>query len=330
MKKNLKVSIIGGKASGKTCFLMGMYAVMRRGMNNFFLHCADTNDDERLMKSWSLLTRTGDRKWPAPTTEDLARYHFTFKSGLTRTLAEFEWIDYRGSLLHETSDASAQLVAEFNQSDCIFFCADGNELRSPVGDRLFDVDNALCISRAKVLLDGLQKRVPIVVIVTKNDICNSRMKNDLTKDIELLFDAWLAKGEGWGVMICPVTLGVDLNEEMQDAPVNPRSMHLPLIYAIFSMQVESLMAVERDIRRLRESRMACEQRIGALGTNFLSEFLNRQQIEEASRESSYLAQQVVRQDRELRRLKQELAQLGHELSKATMYSNGERVTVAGK
>ncbi len=330
MKKNLKVSIIGGKASGKTCFLLGMYAVMRRGMNNFFLHCADSNDDERLMKTWSLLTRTGDRKWPAPTTEDLAHYHFTFKSGLTRTLAEFEWIDYRGSLMHETNDASAQLAAEFKQSDCIFFCVDGNELKSPVGDRLFEVDNTLCISRAKVLLDGLQRRVPIVVIVTKHDICNSRMKNDLMKDVELLFDAWLAKGEGWDVMICPVTLGVDLSDEMQDAPINPRSMHLPLIYAIFSMQVESLMAIERDVKRLRDARGACEQRISTLASNFISEMLNRQQIEEAARESGYLAQQIVRQERELKRLKQELIQLGQELGKATMYSNGERVTVAGK
>ena len=32
-----------------------------------------------------------------------------------------------------------------------------------------------------------------------------------------LFDAWLAKGEGWDVMICPVTMGMDLAEGHTDS-----------------------------------------------------------------------------------------------------------------
>lgn len=329
MKRNVKVSVIGGKSAGKTCFLHAAYAVLRRGLNNFFLHASDLNEDNRLMKSWNTLSKSGDHKWPPSTPEDLLLYHFTFKRGLTRTLLDFEWTDYRGSILQETSDAASQLIGQFHQSDVIFFCVDGAELSSPVSERLFEIDNTLGISRAKVMLDGLQKRVPIVVVITKCDLCKNRYQNELIRDAEILFDAWLTKGEGWDVMICPITLGMELDESFHDAPISPKNVHLPLIYSIFSMQIEVMMEIDRELKKLRDARTQAEKKIQQLSSGFFAEMVNRPQIEEATREATYATQQIVRVDREAQRVRSDLAALGAELSKAVMYSNGERVAVAG-
>ena len=278
MKRQVRLTMIGGKNVGKTCYLHGMYSVMRRGISNFFLHTPDVNDDNHLMRNWDALSRRGDRLWPVPTSEQLVRYHFAFKRGLSRTMMDFDWCDYRGGALMEDSDTAAELISEINQSDCLLFCVDGNELKTPVQDRLYDVDNQLCISRAKVLLDGLPRRVPIVVIITKHDLCRNRLRDDVMKDVELLFDAWLTRGEGWDVMICPVTLGTGLAEDISGAPISPRNVHLPLIYSVFSILIDGLVEAERESRRLRDARTSSEKRIRALSGNFVSEMFNRTEI----------------------------------------------------
>lgn len=328
MKREVKVTMIGGKNVGKTCYLHGMYAVMRRGENNFFLHTPDANVDNLLMRNWAALSKRGDRKWPLPTSEELVRYNFSFKRGLSRTIMDFDWIDYRGGALMEDTDTSEELINELNQSNCLFFCVDGAELRTPIADRLYEVDNQLCISRAKVLLDGLPRRVPIVVLITKHDMCRNRLRDDVMKDVELLFDAWLAKGEGWDVMICPVTLGTGLAEDPTSAPISPRNLHLPLIYSVFSMQVDNLVEADRESRRLKEARTASERRIRALSSGFFSSMMNKSEIENVTREANYIAQQLVRHDREAQRLRQDVASLSTELHHAVMFSDGERVTVA--
>ena len=105
-------------------------------------------------------------------------------------------------------------------------------------------------------------------------------------------------------------------------------MHLPLIYSVFSILIDGLVEAERESRRLRDARTSSEKRIRALSGNFVSEMFNRPEIENVTREANYIAQQLVRHDRETQRLRQDVAALGKELSKAVMYSDGERVTVA--
>ena len=51
-------------------------------------------------------------------------------------------------------------------------------------------------------------------------------------------------------------------------------------------------------------------------------------MENATREANYIAQQLVRHDREAQRLRQDVASLSTELHHAVMFSDGERVTVA--
>ena len=73
MKKQVRLTMIGGKNVGKTCYLHGMYSVMRRGISNFFLHTPDVNVDNHLMRNWEALSRRADRLWPVPTSEQIVR-----------------------------------------------------------------------------------------------------------------------------------------------------------------------------------------------------------------------------------------------------------------
>ncbi|MBW3543007.1 MAG: hypothetical protein KY476_22325 [Planctomycetes bacterium] len=328
MKQRVKVTMVGGKNVGKTCFLHGMYYVMRRGVNNFFLHAHDADSDNRLMRGWSALNRRGeDRRWPVPTHEDITRYDFSFKIGMHRTLMDFEWVDYRGGALEEDTASSQELIDHLNESDCLFFCLDGSELRTPVAERLYDVDSRLCISRAKVLLDGMSRRVPVAVLITKHDCCRHRAKDELMADIRLLFDAWLVPGEGWDVLICPVTLGRQLAEDINGGQIDPKNLHVPLVYSTFSLVVEGLVDHETKARMAAENQEVAERRIQESRGGFLTNLLKKSDIEAAQLEAEQWQRQRAAEERAANRLRQDVAALGRELTNAVMYCDGRRVQI---
>lgn len=328
MRNRIKITMIGGKGVGKTCFTLGMYAVMRRGVHNFFLHTPDANDDNRLMRAWSALLKEGaERQWPVPTSASIERYEFQFKRGLNRTLMDFEWIDYRGGALLDESTNAQELNEQLVDSDCLFFCVDGGLLAEPVGNRVYQLDDEMCISRAKVLLDKLPKKVPIVILITKHDLCRQRKKDALLHDIKKLFDAWLVPGENWDVMVCPVTLGGDLATDLNSGPINPRNMYLPLVYGVFELLLERLVQKERERKEKRDSFTKVKRRMKELSSNFLLEFWNKSEIEQASSEADQITFQQRRLEREAQGLRDDVASLGAELTKAVMFSNGERVKV---
>ncbi|MDA1014417.1 MAG: GTPase domain-containing protein [Planctomycetota bacterium] len=328
MKQSVKITMVGGKNVGKTSFLHGMYMVMRRGVNNFFLHTADGDADNRLTTAWEALNKSGEeRKWPVPTSDTLTRYEFNFRAGLNRTLMSFEWVDYRGGALLEDQHTAQDLIEQLNTSDCLFFCLDGSELRSPVRDRVFEVDNRMCITRAKILLDRLARRVPIVVLITKHDLCRHRLKDDLMADIRLLFDAWLVPGQGWDVLICPVTLGSDLAEDVQGGRIDPKNLHVPLIYAMFSIMVEGLVEQKRKKKAADDAVAQAHQKVSGLSGGFMSRMFKGGQIDAANDEVLRMQNLHTREERELDRIQRDVALLGRELTNAVMYCDGERMTV---
>lgn len=328
MKTKIKVTMIGGKNVGKTCFLHGLYYVMRRGVNNFFLHTNDRDADNRLMRGWAMLNKQGEeRRWPVPTSDDIARYNFSFKLGMNRTLMDFEWIDYRGGALLEETSSSQALVDQLNQSDCLLFCLDGSELQTPVGPRIFEVDAKMCISRAKVLLDRLSRRVPIAVLITKHDLCRHRLKHELMADIKLLFDAWLVEGEGWDVLICPVTLGRELADDLQGGRVSPKNLHIPLIYSIFSIMVDGLVEREGKAASYSQFRQESEASLQNLSKGFLSSLLKRKNLEATQREVEHYQRLLATEERAIERLKKDVSLLGKELTNAVMYCDGRRVGI---
>lgn len=328
MKSRIKITMVGGKNVGKTCFLHGMYYVMRRGVNNFFLH-TDTDADTRLMRGWAAMNKRGkERRWPVPTSDDITHYNFSFKRGLNNTLMEFEWVDYRGGALMEGAKTSEELINHLNNSDCLFFCLDGSELETPVaGERLYDVDNRMCISRAKVLLDRLPRRVPIAVLITKHDLCRHRLKDDLMADIRLLFDAWLVPGEGWDVLFCPVTLGRQLADDIAGGQLNPKNMHVPLVYAIFSIVLEDMVEKESKVRTAFEGQQAADRSASELGGRFLGGMLKKNEIQKAKRESENFQRIRAAEERAAERVREDVVALGRELTNAVMYCNGKRVGV---
>lgn len=64
-----KVTVIGFKASGKTCYLAGMYDTMSYGIKNFSLIEADSDQDYYLQTLWENISDGNKRNWPVPNDE---------------------------------------------------------------------------------------------------------------------------------------------------------------------------------------------------------------------------------------------------------------------
>ena len=63
---NIGITMLGSSGSGKTCYMMGMYAVMSLGVNGFNFTTQDPDDDLVLADQWENFAQKGI--WPDPTT----------------------------------------------------------------------------------------------------------------------------------------------------------------------------------------------------------------------------------------------------------------------
>src|SRR4051812_40320997 len=99
MAAPIKLTMLGGTRTGKTCYLVGMYGMMRRGTDGFTFAAVDMDEDLLLAQQWKTMrTTTGDKRWPPPTTET-KEHEFDFCYGY-KPFRRFSWHDYRGGALH--------------------------------------------------------------------------------------------------------------------------------------------------------------------------------------------------------------------------------------
>jgi GTPase SAR1 family protein len=257
MTRDIKITMLGSSQAGKTCYMLAMYAKMSEGVNGFTLSTDPDKDNELIDKWEKLVYEEGKDRWPKATDENFFSYYFNFEYGLTTKLMGFDWLDYRGDALKDSS--SKQDVQELRQrlvnSSCVFLCISGEYLAEKTEN---SVKSQAATRRMNSFLRDLGtdgQKVPVVIVITKADLCKHRPKSEIIDDIKQLFSVFFEKGTGWPVMICPVSLGTELAKNRDSGLIAPINVHLPLVFAIYAQAIKDTSEAQS---RLEASRSRLE------------------------------------------------------------------------
>ena len=129
MSNDLNIVMMGASGTGKTCYMLAMYAAMSGSQRGFTFSTQDLDDDLELTDTWEKLL---EGAWPLPTanTKDWA---FDCSYGF-RPIMGFKWLDYRGGVLREKADNND--VKTFRErlkgASCVILCVAGDQLKEYV------------------------------------------------------------------------------------------------------------------------------------------------------------------------------------------------------
>ena len=319
--EDIKTTILGTTGSGKTSYLLGMYAVMQTGVQGFTLSARDMDVGLDLIERWEqLLSIKGEDRWPAPNAGTMDHYTFDFSYGF-RAIEGLEWVDYRGLAL---SDRSSQqdvhdLANYLSQSKCLFLCISGeyltdkitpNTVREIKSDRMNQFIQQYISNNHN---PTKEQPFPIAIIITKYDLCHHRDKQAVIEDIRKLFQALFTPDSGWLVMICPVSLGKELCEDPDTGNIVPVNNHLPIVFAVYS-QLRTY-GIE-----LKEKRDDINKRLNDSHKNTLVKMLKSQEIKQDN-------EQLKTIDQEISTVEENMQLLAKELQQVSIFLNGSEVTV---
>lgn len=312
MKLNdIKISILGTTGAGKTSYLLGMYAAMQSGIQGFTLAAKNIDQDLELTERWEQLISTqGADRWPTPNAGVIEHCHFDFNYGF-RTIMGFEWIDYRGLALNDRS--GEQDVQELSQylisSECVFLTISGEYLQySVVPTTVRDVksdrmNQFLQQYISKNYQPTSEKPFPVVIIITKYDLCKHREKEEVIEDVKKLFQALFTPDSGWLVMICPVSLGKELETDVENGVIVPVNVHLPVVFAVYAQLRTRGIFLKTQRDRLKKNL----QQIGK--QNKLQQWLSKSDQENQTSELELINHQIETVENNMGLLAQELQQV---------------------
>jgi hypothetical protein len=279
------VTMLGPTSSGKTGFLLGMYASMSAGIADFFLHARDNDLDLELALAWETLLLK--EKLPEPTGAGTKSYPLMLKSGMDSVLA-IDWLDYRGgALVDRALEAdTAVLLERLRMSDTVFLVLDGKELSAGVrDDNVLVVDMKTRANRMRTLMvNAFEGRPwpPIVVVITKADLLGAgspgksdeEISDEVVAAVRRLFRICFQPGVT--VMVCPVSLG-DFGPDPTDREAKPGSirlvnMHKPLLFALSRMLEARIDSAVLGIDAVEQSMAENQKRLRELDGSFWGRF----------------------------------------------------------
>jgi hypothetical protein len=264
---NITITLLGTTAAGKTAYMLGVYNVMRLGVGSFTLTCTDKDHDLRLDQAWQKLLAPKDPKdrWPESTTKPTV-YPFRLMYALRHPIAEFSWLDYRGGAMTTTTDKSAEgelekLYDHLGRSDTVVICVSGEHLDQK--NRVLYAQAKAEVGRINTLFSDFAPRAKVlpavVIMLTKFDRCAHRDPEELVAELQSMFRPFFEKDSGWTVLICPVTLGMELADNLETGMIDPLNVDVPVAFGVFcALQKRyreldtaacAAAARERDIRR---------------------------------------------------------------------------------
>jgi GTPase SAR1 family protein len=279
MSEKIKILMLGDSRSGKTCFMLGMYAAIQNG-SKFSLKATDPDKGIRLTALWSaIVDNSGIERWP-PGTDTPQIYNFELCYAY-KPLMEFEWLDYRGgSMLDISSDDNVTLRDYATESNGLFFCISGQYLREPVTEA--NLQNIAIKSKANLMGQYLQylninrrparkKSFPIIIMVTKYDYCYHRNKRELMEDVKKMFPPLFAPNSDWLVMICPVTLGKELAKNSDNGKIEPRNLDIPVAFVLYCILTEQARIQDEKFTEI-------DDQLEVLESNLFNRWINRRKI----------------------------------------------------
>lgn len=320
----VKITMLGTSGAGKTCYMLGLYATMQFGLQGFTLSATDMDEDLRLTSAWeNMVEGEGEDRWPPPTGMEPHQYEFDFCYGLNR-LISFDWLDFRGGAMRDSSTATdvQVLIKRLEQSTSVFLCVSGEHLTE---EGLSDIEIQSKARRAGIdrmnkflsmltqNLKNSQKPFPIVIVVTKYDLCRKRGRA-VIDDLKRMFKPLFMPNHDWLIMVCPVSLGKELEENIDTGKIEPQYLHWPLIFALYAKYREDMMTEQE---RLNQNKIR-------LDTLKQGNWFQRMFSGDARRtaESS-----IELSQNQLQELQKKMALLSQELTNAQIYLGGKEIQV---
>jgi hypothetical protein len=336
---SLTITALGNKGSGKTTFLLGMYADLSGGRKGYFLNASDPDVDLALAGKWEKLLDDG--VLPPPNPADNIPYSFVFLDGM-RPLLAVDWLDYRGGALEDATGAASNdvmgLHERLNRSDSIYLVVDGGYLVEPVRatTKMGIMRSAGLRRMTSLLQNAVQARrsageLPpsIVVLITKADLIppdRSEVLDALVSDVQELLS--VAFSDGLSTLICPVMLGhFGLNPPatVRTADIDPQDLHLPIIFSLGEYMHElSIVAGGAANASAHQARDLTDQ-LGALRAG-AGRWLRRSAITELDRRRAESAAEVAGLEAVQQVAAQRAAALFDELGTLPLFRNGIEVT----
>lgn len=335
------MTMLGTTRSGKSTYLLGMYAILSAGLNNYFVRTEDPDQDLDLSDAWDLLCDNGEL--PPPTTSgDYRNYGFVFSHQLT-SLISIDCADYRGGALADRAENNEDvglLHQRLEASDSIYLVLDGERIGDWLAGDLsdHDVQRKLKIARmtqhVQRAVEARQARgLPapsIVLLITKADVVKEKNGSlgpalrRAAENLERLVP--VAYQQGVTALICPVQLGrfgSGNHEQIDTALIDPVGVHRPLIFTLMHFLTEGIEAHQDELRELKAQRDAATAEALRLRTGFMNGLFRRGAIRRNEDDARDYEADWNRVGRDLGARGDRIAQLAAELK-------GQYIVVDGK
>lgn len=248
-----KVTVIGFKASGKTCYLAGMYDIMSNGIESFSLVEKNSDQDWYLQGLWEQISDGANRSWPVPN-DDKRVYSFSLCHSFDKII-EFEWLDYPGAALVDPGYGLIdEIKNQLSESACLLVLVNGESFAfdgKPADQKR--IQAASLDEYKKIVAKNLKRNKdleavrqltkigsedvvlpPIGIVVTKCDLIEDEWVPYVQEILRENFKSIFAEGgeDDRIVMMAAVTLGNDIQFGGDADPVD---IELPIAFAVLSI-----------------------------------------------------------------------------------------------
>ena len=263
---SVKVTMLGVERTGKTCYLLAMYGVMSlgKGLDGFTIAVPKESDLKELTEDWDTLIdpdpESNQPRWPLPTPGEPRTYNFNLCFALNNRIINFDWFEYRGGALVEfPSTANSEDVQALSDriqiTSSILICVSGEHLTTTPN---FVDCKKIGVDRINQIIGGAMKNgenIPpaVVIVITKFDLCKHRSWNDIVSDIKDMFSPFFSEEAKWLVLICPVSLGLDLKENSEsggmEGDINPINVHHPIFFSLYAELLRKYWQLNTSLER---------------------------------------------------------------------------------
>lgn len=259
-----KLVILGTTHSGKTCYFYGMLRKMMVGVQGFSIRVEEArfNDLRTAIKSLNDTSLPLKERFPKPSDK-----RETYKLDLLYNFSQmesFDWDDYPGEQMERLQTEFADSMAD---AHCLFLCVDGEGIAKLADEAddldllaedlivdwgCFDLNNALAYAEKRN-----ESFPPVCIMITKYDKIPAELRNldTITEIVQKCFPNLFHSGRGSGkdrlVVICPVTLGKDLDQGARMRPVN---VEMPICFATYLIQAATARAYVEQAQNLTAER----------------------------------------------------------------------------
>lgn len=299
MTSSITATILGATGSGKSTYLLGMYAKLSQGFHQYFLLTRDPDVDLDLADAWDLLSDTGEL--PPPTAENQDQnYRFVLKHGVD-PLIEIDWMDYRGGAIRDRNSAqdTQRLRARLDVSDSVYIVLDGGNVAEWLTtDNDSKASRGMEVRRISTMIQNAvdarrARELPapaLVVLLTKIDLVRQAhgalgpVLAEVVKRLDVLLP--VAFSPGVTALVCPVQLGdfgPGRHENVDPRSIKPIGLHRPMIFSFMHHLTVGVEAHDEELNRIRAARGEVDAELNRLRGGFLKGFFKQGEIAAAQR-----------------------------------------------